>query len=982
MLPILHNYDPALVLISLLISIFACWTALEISCRVNAQRSHVTKAFWLGSGALVMGLGIWAMHYVGMLALRTSMPVLYHWPTVLLSFFAAVAASAIALYLVSRPNMSRFNMVTGGLFMGGGIASMHYIGMAAMHMPCDFTYSRPLVVLSLVLAVIISMVALHLCFATRQDHRSWSRKKIGSALLMGLAVPIMHYVGMAAMRMGPMIGPTTAMAPDALDIQVSQLGIFTIIGTVGLCICFALLIASFNRDALATQLQLDQAHTDHDALNEYQQRLVRAYRQNGVGAWEWHATSDAFTIDTNLRKIYDNSSQEGETVARIDFLQQVHPEDLPQMQDRWQMTLNSGTRYENEYRILHQDGTIRYCRSVATVTRNADGTTHSMLGMSWDVTEEHDQRQAQVEQARRFYLTLEAIGDAVLSVDSAHNILYANPVACTLTGWSKEECLGKPFTEVFVAEDEATGVRRRSAVQRCIELGGTLLSEDGVLVGKHGRRYNIQKHVNLVDDQGSAVITFQDITAARLLKRELEIAATHDSLTGLPNRVAFERRLQQTWNTERTDGRQHCLALIDLDRFKLVNDTVGHLAGDALLQRVVQQLQPKIRPGDCLARMGGDEFLLLLRDVTSEDANDIASALLQTVENFHFAWHGRTFPVTASLGMVLFDANSTSLEALTSQADVALYTSKRNGRNRLAQYERSFGDAAGNLQEMEAVSEIRSALDQNRFELYAQPIVSLRSQGEPPYAELLLRMRDIHGALVSPAHFIPAAESYGMMQTIDRWVIQNALTQYAASMGTGHGARFAINLSADSLSDPTLCEFVCEQFRLTRVPPSAITFEVTESSLIRNMDTARTFLKLAQAEGCRIALDDFGTGMSSLSYLKQFPLNVIKIDGAFVRKLLETPLDQSIVQAISQIAHSMGAETVGECAENMETVDLLTKLNVDYVQGWATGKPEPLADMLQRFAEKPQLRGLNAFKAMLADIVPLTVEPQSIEALS
>ncbi len=970
-----HSYDPVLVLTSLLISIFACWTALEISCRVYAQRRQVTKTFWLASGATVMGLGIWAMHYVGMLALHTGVTVLYHWPTVVLSFFAAVAASAVALYLVSRPLMSRLNMVSGGIVMGGGIASMHYIGMAAMHMPCDFTYSRPLVALSLLLAVTISMVALHLCFLTRQDNRSWSKKKIGSALLMGFAVPLMHYVGMAAVRMQPMIDTAGAMAPDPFDIQVSQLGVSTIVGTVVLCICFVLLIASFNRNALATQLQLDQAQTEHDTLNDYQQRLIRAYRQNGVGTWEWDAATDAFSIDSNLRKIYDNASLEGEMVSRADFLQQVHPEDLPQMHERWQLALSSGSRYENEYRILHRNGSIHYCHTVATVTRNGDGFTCSVLGMSWDVTDEHHERQANAEQARRFYLTLEAMGDAVMSVDAAHNILYANPVACALTGWSKEECLGKPFTEVFVAEDEATGVRRRSAVQRCIELGGTLLSEDGILVGKHGRRYNIQKHVNLVDEHGSAVITFQDITAARHLKRELEIAATHDSLTGLPNRVAFARHLKQTWDTERNDGRQHCLALIDLDRFKLVNDTAGHRAGDALLQRVVQQLQAQIRSNDFLARMGGDEFLLLLRDVTSEDASDLTKSLLKAVADFPFVWQDRTFPVTASLGMVLFDADSNSLEALTSQADVALYTSKRNGRNRAAKYEFSIGDAAGNLQEMEAVSEIRLALDQNRFELYAQPIVSLRSRSTAPYAELLLRMRDIEGTLVTPSSFIPAAESYGMMQTIDRWVIHNALTLYAASMGSGHSARFAINLSADSLSDSTLWDFVHEQFRLSRVPPAAITFEVTESSLIRNMDTARTFLRLAQAEGCRIALDDFGTGMSSLSYLKQFPLDVIKIDGAFVRKLLDTSLDQSIVQAISQIAHSMGAETVGECAENVETVELLTTLNVDYVQGWATGKPEPFVTMLQRLIDKPQPRGLSAF---LDGLLPFSAEPQTV----
>lgn len=972
-----NDVNPVLVLTSLVISILACWTALELSCRVHAQRRRAAKAFWLGTGAFVMGLGIWAMHYVGMLAVHTGMPVLYHWPTVVLSAVAAMLASAVAFYLVSRPTLSPLGLLCGGLLMGGGIASMHYIGMAAMRTPCTFTYSRPLVALSLFLAVVISMVALHLCYATRHDPSTWSRKKLCSALLMGLAVPTMHYVGMAAVRMGPASALPLPAGPYTLP--VSQLGIAAVIGTVALFICFALLAASFNRNVLAHQFKLEQALTEHNLLSQYQQRLIKAFSQNGVGTWEWDPVTDSFSIDPSVRSMYEHTSSANEHVPRLAFLSRLHPDDLPLTHERWAAALASGTHYENEYRIVLHDDSIRRCRSVATITRHPDGSPSGVFGMSWDVTAAYKQQADHAEQARLFYLTLEAIGDAVLSVDSNGRITYANPVACELTGWPKEECLGKPFTQVFVAQDESTGLIRRSAVQRCIELGGKLLSEDGILLSRSGARYNIQKHVNLVDERGSAVITFQDITSARRLKRALENAATHDSLTGLPNRAAFEHLMQRVWNTERDGGRTHCLAILDLDRFKLVNDTAGHLAGDALLQTVVLALQPKLNPSDCLARMGGDEFLLLLRDTSPERAQSFCKTLLQTVEDLHFVWQQRTYSVTVSLGLVMFDAQSLSLEALTSQADVALYTSKRNGRNRIATYEDSIGEAAGNLQEMEAVAEVRAALQQNRFELHAQPIVSLHKAAAPPYFELLIRMRDRAGNLIAPARFIPAAECYGMMQLIDRWVVQHALELYAGSTHVASGMRFAINLSADSLSDPTLWNFVYDQFQSTRVPPAAITFEVTESGLISNLGTARNFLRLAQAAGCRIALDDFGTGMSSLSYLKQFPLDVIKIDGAFVRKLLQTPLDQSIVQAIAQIAHSLGALTVAECAEDMETVDLLSTLGVDYVQGWATGRPEPLEPLLQQVAtaQRPASRTLSTMRAIFTNILPATPEPQS-----
>ena len=798
------------------------------------------------------------MHYVGMLAVRTMVPVQYHLPTVVVSLCSAVLASAIALYMVSRPTLSRVRLVGGGIFMGCAIASMHYIGMAAMRMPCGFIYSPALVALSLVLAVVISMVALYLCFASKHQVSSWTVRKFGSAFLMGIAVPTVHYVGMAAVRMQPM-SAVTPMQANPLAVQVSELGVAGVIGVVVFITFAALLLARFNRDTLAIQYRLESARQQHETLNHYQQRLIRAYRQNGVGAWEWDPHTDSFSVDPGIRTIYDSPLAELEPVPRSQLLDQVHPDDLATLQSRWSAALAHGETYENEYRIHHRDGGTRRCRSVATITRNADGSVQSVAGMSWDVTAEHQQQQEQVEQARRFYLTLEAIGDAIISTDPAGLITYANPVACQLTGWSSDECFGQPFTDVFVAQDQHTGVIRRSAIARCIAQGGKLLSEDGVLLSRTGARYNIQKHVSLVDDQGSAVVTFQDITAACRLKRDLEIAATHDKLTGLPNRAAFETALENAWTNKRDGHRSHCLALIDIDRFKLVNDTAGHLAGDALLQRVVTTLQPLIRPTDLLARMGGDEFLLLLHDTDTDRAQSFCHTLLGAVEDIHFVWQQRTYSVTASLGMVFFDRHSDSLDALTSQADVALFTSKRNGRNRLALYEAAIGEAAGNLQEMEAVAEIRSALQEDRFELHAQPIVALNRSGAPPYFELLVRMRDADGSLVPPSRFIPAAECYGMMMSIDRWVIQNALGSYADSPHVGRGLRFAINLSADSLSDPTLWNFVYEQFQRTGVATECVTFEVTESGLIRNMSAALNFMALARAAGCRIALDDFGT---------------------------------------------------------------------------------------------------------------------------
>lgn len=943
------HYDPILVLVSLLISILATWMALELSSRVHATQGKVSRWYWLATGSLVMGTGIWGMHYVGMLAYRMNAPVAYHWPTVFLSFLAAVFASACALYLVTRRALSWPVSVMGGLIMGGGIAAMHYIGMAAMRMPYGRAYDAGLVSLSILLAVVISITAIRICFALRAEIVSWSGKRVGASILLGSAIPAMHYVGMAAVHMQ---GPAAPVDYKA-TVQISALSEIGISGGVILFLVSAVLGAVLDRRLMGFRSQLKEREEAHELLNTYQQRLRNAYRRQGVGSWSCDPKTMLFLVDPSLLPMYDIEN-EGQPIPREEWLKRVHPDDRHLLGQRWQQALAAEDHYENEYRIVHRDGAVRHCRTVAVIARNAEGQPEHVEGMTWDVTVERRQQREAEEQAERFYMTLEAIGEGILSVDQERQILYANPVACQLMGRVAAETLNKPLMEVFLTHDEQTGKPRTDPVLRCIEQGGALLSEDGILVSQDGSQRNIRKHVNLIGSQGAAVITFQDVTAARQLERELVTAANEDALTGLPNRFAFERNLQQVLDRGPVAG-NHCLALLDLDRFKVINDTSGHLAGDAFLKQVVAVLKSTLRSDDCIARMGGDEFLLLLQDTSVEDAESLSRRLLHAVACLRFTWEHRSYSATASIGLVAFDSSAQSLEALVSHVDVAMYTAKRKGRNQVTLYRGADGDALGNMQEMEMVASLRSALDENRFELHAQPIVPASGKTEVPYFELLIRMRDKAGGLVPPNMFIPAAESYGMMQAIDRWVIHNALAAYAPVFKAGRTMRFAINLSAESLSDPTLWAFVHDQFESSGVPPPCITFEVTESGLIQNLETASAFLKQAKQFGSRVALDDFGTGMSSLSYLKQFALDVIKIDGSFVRKLRSTPLDQTIVEAIAKIARSMGAATVAECTEDMETVDLAATLGVDYVQGWATGKPQPLTGVLSGHQAKLHL---------------------------
>ncbi len=693
-------------------------------------------------------------------------------------------------------------------------------------------------------------------------------------------------------------------------------------------------------------------------------RLVQAFRQAGISAWECDPKTGLFRSDDDLRVLFETTEYPG-PVPREVWRERVHPDDREPSDRRWKAALADGPVYENEYRVVRSSGAVRVYRTVASITRNAAGEATLVTGMTWDVTEEREQQRAFMQRQERFERTLEAIADGVIAVDTNQSVVYVNPVAARMLALPRAECLGRPLTNIFFTEHELTGQSRGNPVERCRANGGSPITEDGILVGHSGARYNIRKHVTLLED-GGGVITFHDITGDRLSAKALQYAATHDPLTGLPNRVAFEAHLGKVWKNERQPGRTHSLCLLDLDRFKIINDISGHIAGDALLRQVVHLLKAQVPEGDMLARIGGDEFLVLLSDTDLDQAQAWARDVMSAIEKMRFAWEGKNYAVTVSAGLVQFDSETPSSDTLISEADVAMYSSKCNGRNQAAVFQEDGGAA---LREMETLTQLRSALEEDRFELHAQPIVSVCSTEEKSYFELLVRMRDTSGALVQPNLFIPAAEKFGMMRELDRWVIRNALQVYSGHPSLGN-LRFAINLSGQSLSDVGLWAFVRAVFQKTGVPPETITFEVTETSIIDNITVATTFLQEVRQLGCRVALDDFGTGMSSLSYLKQFAMDYLKIDGSFIKQLGDSPLDQSIVRATSEIARTMQVITVGECAEDMRTVELLQELGVNLVQGWATGHPQLLQEVLCEHAANQEFAPVPA--AMQKDYAALS----------
>ncbi|MBI5752813.1 MAG: EAL domain-containing protein [Hydrogenophilales bacterium] len=430
----------------------------------------------------------------------------------------------------------------------------------------------------------------------------------------------------------------------------------------------------------------------------------------------------------------------------------------------------------------------------------------------------------------------------------------------------------------------------------------------------------------------------------------LSYQAAHDTLTGLPNRREFELRVERALTGAREQHQTHTLCYLDLDQFKVVNDTSGHVAGDELLRQLAVLLQGKLRDRDTLARLGGDEFGVLLENCNLEQAQPIAEVLRQMVKEFRFVWHDKPFMIGVSIGLVAITGESESLSALFSSADAACYAAKDRGRNRVHVYEEEDIELVRRRGEMQWVGRITRAMEENRLRLFVQPIVPLfPSPDADVHYEMLLRMLDDDGHMILPMAFIPAAERYNLMTSIDRWVISAAFSTFHQlfPVVTGGGKSICtVNLSGHTLCDEHFLDFVERQFSINHVPYESICFEITETAAITNLTEAIEFIRVLKAKGCKFSLDDFGSGLSSFTYLKNLPVDFLKIDGAFVKDMETDPMDRAMVESINHLGHVMGLKTIAEFVESEQIMEHLKAIQVDYVQGDWIKAPQPLSSLL------------------------------------
>ena len=682
------------------------------------------------------------------------------------------------------------------------------------------------------------------------------------------------------------------------------------------------------------------------ALKLSQERFNLAVTGSNDGLWDWNIASGEMYFSPRFEDLLGFA--ESEMGQSIDMLMsRVHPDDKAAIDEAFSNHLKLGAPFDVDMRLLTKSEDYRWFRSRGQSVRGPTGKAVRMAGAITDMT---DRRQAAADlfaAKERALVTLASIADGVITTDPDGWVEYLNPVAEELTGWTTEKARGLPMQAILRMVDEGTRKLAANPIEmvlreeRTIEAASTLL-----LVRNDGTEFPIMQSAAPIRARGGeitgVVLVLHDVSRERQYVAKLSYQASHDSLTGLINRGEFERRLSLALKSAAQIGRHHAVMYLDLDQFKVVNDTCGHAAGDQLMRQVTAVLQRRLREGDTLARLGGDEFGVLLENCAPDNALRIADGLRQTVMDCHFAWEARSFNIGVSIGLVNVADGMFTLTDVLSAADSACYMAKEKGRNRVQVYHAGDTELSMRQGEMEWIGRLQKALEEDRFVLYSQDIAVLDPARKiEDHCEILIRMLDEKGELVPPMAFIPAAERYNLMPSIDRWVIRNAFAIIARQRAEKEGAPgiFAINLSGASIGDERFLDYVREQFTHFAVPPQSICFEITETAAIARLDKATDFINQLKSLGCLFSLDDFGAGMSSFAYLKHLPVDFLKIDGGFVKDMADDPIDRAMVEAINSVGHVMGKKTIAEFVDGERVIRLLREMGVDYAQGYGVAKP-------------------------------------------
>ena len=688
------------------------------------------------------------------------------------------------------------------------------------------------------------------------------------------------------------------------------------------------------------------------SIKKYEQHFGLLVEKTPLAVIEWDKDFRVKSWNDSAERIFGFTKDEaiGKHACEL-----ILPDDVVEFVDEvWRRIISQHGGERNTNNNKTKSGEVIICEWYNTPIINSYGEVEAVVSLADDISRRVHAQEELYNEKELAEITLASIGDGVLTTDAKGVVTYINPVAEILTGWSLDDGLGKDINDIYQVTDEFGISLQEDPVRRCIENAERIeMNQNLSLQNREGRQFPIVHTVSPIFDHDSnivgSVLVIRDISELKLLESRLVYQASHDPLTGLVNRHEFEVRVEHAITTAATENKRHVLMYLDLDQFKVVNDTCGHIAGDELLKQISTQLHNILRDTDILARLGGDEFGVLLEGCPIEKGENIAENLRQKVRDYRFIWQDKTFEIGVSIGLVAITIDSGSLTDALSAADSACYVAKDLGRNRSHIYLESDDILAARHGEMRWVQRINEAISENRFVLYAQKIEALSNNGGPLHFETLVRMLDSDGAIIPPGAFIPAAERYDLMTNIDRWVISNTLMKLDEVLEEDPGREFicAINISGQSLCDDDFLDFAIQKINLSKVNADSICFEITETAAISNLNQATHIINTLREFGCRFSLDDFGSGLSSFAYLKNMRVNYLKIDGVFVRDITEDPVSSAMVEAINKVGHVMELETIGEFVENTTIRNYLRGIGVDFAQGYGIQKPIPFMEIFK-----------------------------------
>ncbi|HYH61104.1 MAG TPA: EAL domain-containing protein [Solirubrobacterales bacterium] len=715
--------------------------------------------------------------------------------------------------------------------------------------------------------------------------------------------------------------------------------------------------------SVAVHTDITERISVEDALTRSESALQEAQAIAHIGSWEWDIPGDQITWSDELCRIF--GVPEGVVPDSYEaYLECVHPEDRELVNDTVQGAYGNLAPYHFVHRVKWPDGTVRIVDSLGRVIADENGNPVRMLGTAQDVTELKLVEDARLEAEERFRRAFDdsAIGMALVSVEgeSAGRIIDANDAICTITGHPREALMCTSFESLIHPDDlsEVTeGLRAVSAGHLA-----TLQLEHRILAGAGDEQW-VALSTSLVRGSDAQplhrLVQVQDISERKRFEGQLRYMADHDSLTGLYNRRRFSQELERELTSARRYGTGGALLVIDLDNFKYMNDSAGHAAGDELIRAVANVLKAKLRATDYLARLGGDEFAVLLPHSSPEEAAQAAKAILDVIRDVSLTTEHGPRRTSASIGVAPFRdlSQGAGAEELLIEADIAMYDAKDAGRDRFVVFEPDRERQDALEQRLTWSNRIRKALDEERFVLHAQPICSLDPSSSEKRIELLLRMVDEGGDLIPPATFLYVAERFGMVEEIDRWVVRKAIELVAVE---DQEVTVDVNLSAKSIGSDEMVELIGAELERTGADPSRLVFEVTETAAIEQIDRAKKFARDLRSLGCGLAIDDFGSGFATFYYLKHLEFDFVKIDGEFISNLPSSSTDQLVVRSLVQIAKGMGKRTIAEFVQDDATVDLLTRLGVDYAQGFHLGRPGPI-----------DFSNANGAPAQISSVVPV-----------